>query len=69
MALTSLFAVMYLPLSFLQQAHSLGEGRLHLFNGMHYLFLFLAAAGMLFLQFVQRNLVEQMLPVMEHCFV
>ncbi|CAJ0598263.1 unnamed protein product [Cylicocyclus nassatus] len=62
MALTSFFAVMYLPLSFLQQAHSLGEG-------MHYLFLFITAAGMLFLQFVQRNLVEQMLPVMEHSFV
>ncbi|KIH57207.1 hypothetical protein ANCDUO_12604 [Ancylostoma duodenale] len=52
MALTSLFAVMFLPLSFLQQSHSLGE-----------------AAGMLTLQFMQRNLVEQMLPVMEHCFV
>ncbi|EYB84783.1 hypothetical protein Y032_0310g2108 [Ancylostoma ceylanicum] len=62
MALTSLFAVMFLPLSFLQQSHSLGEG-------MHYLFLFLSAAGMLTLQFMQRNLVEQMLPVMEHCFV
>ncbi|VDL73885.1 unnamed protein product [Nippostrongylus brasiliensis] len=62
MALTSLFAVMYLPLSFLQQSHSIGEG-------MHYLFLFASAAGMLALQFVQRNLVEQMLPVMETCFV
>ncbi|KAK6047762.1 hypothetical protein COOONC_14733 [Cooperia oncophora] len=27
MALTSLFAVMFLPLAFLQQSHSLGEGR------------------------------------------
>ncbi|KAK5975240.1 hypothetical protein GCK32_020707 [Trichostrongylus colubriformis] len=62
MALTSLFAVMFLPLAFLQQSHSLGEG-------MHYLFLFVSAAGMLALQFVQRNLVEQMLPVMESCFV
>ncbi|KAK6046323.1 hypothetical protein COOONC_16172 [Cooperia oncophora] len=62
MALTSLFAVMFLPLAFLQQSHSLGEG-------IHYLLLFISAAGMLTLQFVQRNLVEQMLPLMESCFV
>nr|CDJ97672.1 Hypothetical protein CBG20559 [Haemonchus contortus] len=62
MALTSLFAVMFLPLAFLQQSHSFSEG-------MHYLFLLATAAAMLTLQFVQRNLVEQMLPLMESCFV
>ncbi|KAJ1350314.1 hypothetical protein KIN20_006079 [Parelaphostrongylus tenuis] len=61
MGLTSLFAVMYLPLSFLQESHSLSEG-------MHYLFLFGSAAGMLALQFIQKNLVEQMLPLMESSF-
>ncbi|ETN74983.1 hypothetical protein NECAME_12592, partial [Necator americanus] len=40
MGLTSLFAVMYLPLAFLQQSHSFGEG-------MHYLFLFVLSGGML----------------------
>ncbi|KAE9418432.1 hypothetical protein Angca_001146, partial [Angiostrongylus cantonensis] len=61
MALTSLFAVLYLPLSFLQQSHSIGEG-------MHYLFLFGSATGMLAMQFIQKNLVEQMLPLMESSF-
>ncbi|WKY00346.1 hypothetical protein Q1695_014862 [Nippostrongylus brasiliensis] len=57
MALTSLFAVIYIL------------NCLEIYEGMHYLFLFASAAGMLALQFVQRNLVEQMLPVMETCFV
>ncbi|CAI4228827.1 unnamed protein product [Auanema sp. JU1783] len=61
MALTSFFGVMYLPLSFLQQTHSISEG-------VHYAFLLAAASGLLALQFIQRNLVEQMLPIMEHSF-
>ncbi|GMT20858.1 hypothetical protein PFISCL1PPCAC_12155, partial [Pristionchus fissidentatus] len=62
MGLTSLFCVMYLPLSFLQQAHSLGEG-------LHWLVLSLGAVGMFIMQFTQKNANEQMLTHIEHSFV
>ncbi|CAJ0941255.1 unnamed protein product, partial [Mesorhabditis belari] len=60
-ALASLFSVMYLPLSFLQQTHSVHEG-------LHYLCLLVGAATFLGFQFFLRNLTEQMLPYMEHHF-
>ncbi|GMR43879.1 hypothetical protein PMAYCL1PPCAC_14074, partial [Pristionchus mayeri] len=62
MGLTSLFCVMYLPLSFLQQTHSLGEG-------LHWATLSLGAGGMFALQFVQKNANEQMLTHIEHSFI
>ncbi|GMS90579.1 hypothetical protein PENTCL1PPCAC_12754, partial [Pristionchus entomophagus] len=62
MGLTSLFCVMYLPLSFLQQAHSFGEG-------LHWGALSLGAAGMFLLQFMQKNANEQMLTHIEHSFI
>ncbi|VDM59224.1 unnamed protein product [Angiostrongylus costaricensis] len=64
MGLTSLFAVLYLPLSFLQQSHSLSEGQLSPIMSD----VFWSSSGMLTLQFIQKNLVEQMLPLMESCF-
>ena len=39
-----------------------------IFLGMHYLGLFISALSMLGLQFIERKLVEQMLPLMDHTF-
>ncbi|CAD6188086.1 unnamed protein product [Caenorhabditis auriculariae] len=69
MGLTSLFGVMYVPLSFIQSAHTLSEGKNFNKNrGIDYFLLFLSTFGMFALQFLQKNLTEQMLPVMEHTF-
>ncbi|CAJ0580931.1 unnamed protein product, partial [Mesorhabditis spiculigera] len=59
MALCSFFSAMYVPLSFLQQTHTVREG-------IHYFLVLVACLGFLGFQFFLRNLTEAMHPYMEH---
>uniref|UniRef100_A0A0M3IJ47 7TM GPCR serpentine receptor class x (Srx) domain-containing protein n=1 Tax=Ascaris lumbricoides TaxID=6252 RepID=A0A0M3IJ47_ASCLU len=63
MALANFFALMYFPLSMMQSLHSLSTSSL-----VRSIVLTVCSALTLFYQFIQRNIVEQMLPHMQYNF-